>query len=1249
MGDLDPNTRDEIKITNIYPDEVAVVVTETGDVKIMLPWDTSESPSIIIYKQWEDEVGRIYRISIEPPLGMASSVDISVGDKNNIPPLGREVGGLPSRAEEAKEGFEDSEVSVSPLILDLDGDGIELHALGSAGSVFWDLDNDYFAEASGWVSGDDGLLALDRNGDGVINRHEELFGTLDTDGFSHLALLDSNRDRVIDSNDERFGDLLVWRDLNNDGASQAHELFRLADLNIVSIGLENTRVSIENAGNTITNVGAFTYGDGTTGEIVDAWFAYDPMNTLYNKSFTLDIRALFLPSVRGYGQLPDLHIAMSLDSGEGGLLERVEALAVQDMETLLSTPFATVKEDIYAIMYRWAGVDALDPASRGRYADARQLVYLEKMVGRDYLWMGHDPNPYSQAGKDIARTFLEDAIFLGARLAAQGAARALFAGDLSYDLNADAFRDAGALNTQTLAQLTALAQRPEVDALDVWANVLMIVTGVRGSFENLGAADQSALEAAITASDPALTFIGVNNYLYGHVPGLSSAPSTWGDDILTGTEGDDRIDGDAGNDLIYGYGGDDRLLGNTGNDTLYGGDGDDVLDGARGDDHFYGGPGADLQIGGLGSDTYYYNMGDGDDSIVEDVQGQGATDKIVFGEGISLDDLTFTRLNNLQLGIFISDAAGGGSIILERQFDVSPRKVEEIHFYDGSVFNPDSLSYTLHGSDLPETLRGVQNGAQEDDTIFGHGGNDIIIGYFGADSLYGGPGDDTIYALDPYSFHLDTNTHILMGDEGNDFIKGSGGVDHITGGPGDDSLRGEYGEDHYYYNLGDGHDSIVDNGLPGETDRLRLGDSISLDMLAYSIDPEGNDLTILINGGSDGSITILSQYRSASSHFRVEEAILSDGTVLDLVFQDYTWSGTDDGERLWGRRHITGGNDTIYGLGGDDAINGFSGDDTLYGGRGNDALYGGDGDDWLDGGQGADRMEGGAGDDTYVVNHPGDEVIERPHENVDLVRSSITYALPRYVENLTLTGARNIDGTGNALANVIRGNAGDNTLTGGDGDDLLNGGSGADRMEGGAGNDTYVVDNQGDRVVERADQGVDLVRSSIAYTLPGHVENLTLTGSGDIAGFGNALANVIRGNAGDNILRGRGGDDRLFGGAGDDTLVGGPGQDWLSGGAGADVFVFASAADAGLGESRDVISDFGRGPDKIDLRRIDADTSRDGNQAFTYISDDEFRGEAGQLRFDLGVLIGDTDGDGLADFEIALRGVERLPADNILL
>jgi Ca2+-binding RTX toxin-like protein len=193
-----------------------------------------------------------------------------------------------------------------------------------------------------------------------------------------------------------------------------------------------------------------------------------------------------------------------------------------------------------------------------------------------------------------------------------------------------------------------------------------------------------------------------------------------------------------------------------------------------------------------------------------------------------------------------------------------------------------------------------------------------------------------------------------------------------------------------------------------------------------------------------------------------------------------------------------------------------------------------------------------------------------------------------------LTGTSAINGTGNALANVLAGNGAVNTLTGGAGDDRLDGKAGADKLIGGLGNDTYVVDNASDAITESAGQGTDTVESSRTWTLGANLENLLLTGSSAFNGTGNTASNLLRGNTANNTLTGGTGVDLLEGGAGNDTLSdatasdrgyfnGGTGTDALTGGAGAELFIGGTGNDTlSTGAGADVIAfNLGDGQDAV--------------------------------------------------------------------
>ncbi len=263
-----------------------------------------------------------------------------------------------------------------------------------------------------------------------------------------------------------------------------------------------------------------------------------------------------------------------------------------------------------------------------------------------------------------------------------------------------------------------------------------------------------------------------------------------------------------------------------------------------------------------------------------------------------------------------------------------------------------------------------------------------------------------------------------------------------------------------------------------------------------------------------------------------------------------------------------------------------------------------------------DTLVGGLGNDTYFVDALGDVVIENAGAGTDLVVASVSgYTLGANVEQLTLADGV-IAGTGNSL---------DNTITGNTADNLLDGGTGNDTLIGGAGNDTYVVDAVGDVVVEAADQGIDVVRASISYTLGDNLEALELTGTEDIAGTGNALDNEITGNSGNNELSGLGGDNTLIGGDGNDTLLGGAGDDSLVGGDGDDSLVGGGGKDTLLG---------GAGNDTLVVDPADTVIvdGGEGNDTLRFVSttgmtlgDADFGGFSNIEAYDFNGVVGDVD------------------------
>ncbi|MGE5564190.1 MAG: hypothetical protein ACM3ZV_12930 [Bacillota bacterium] len=448
----------------------------------------------------------------------------------------------------------------------------------------------------------------------------------------------------------------------------------------------------------------------------------------------------------------------------------------------------------------------------------------------------------------------------------------------------------------------------------------------------------------------------------------------------------------------------------------------------------------------------------------------------------------------------------------------------------------------------------------------------------------------------------------------------------------------------------------------------------------------GNDI---LNGGAgndtlDGGAGVdMANYATAGA-----------GVTVSLAISGAQNTGGSGMDTLTAIENLVGSNyaDTLTGDAGANSISGGSGNDNIKGGDGNDTLSGGAGADILNGQAGDDVMAGGSGNDTYGVDSASDVINEDAGAGTDTVNATASYTLSANVENLTLFGTANLDGTGNALNNVITGNTGANHLSGMDGNDTLKGGggadtldggvgndvldgqAGADTMSGGVGNDTYGVDNVGDTIIENAGEGIDTINSTISWTLGANIESLTLVGTANIDGTGNELNNVLTGNAGDNhltalagddLLNGNGGNDTLDGGIGNDRVNGGAGSDWVEGGAGrdlitggtgADQFVFRDGDFVGASTSWcDTVKDFSTSDgDKVNLQFTDANTLVDGDQGFSFIGTSAFDGHtAGQLRYEQingnTYVEGDTNGDGHADFMICLTGAHTLSSGDFVL
>ena len=212
-------------------------------------------------------------------------------------------------------GFGSGLPGYDPLVLDLDGDGFEVTAREYS-QVYFDFESTGFAKQTGWVGGDDALLTRDVNGNGIIDDGSELFGNRSQSGFAELGSLDSNSDGLINSSDAEFGSLRIWRDLNQDGVSQANELMTLADAGIASISLAavESPEGTEVRNNVVARTAQFTRTDGTTGAVGDITFDVSDINTRWTGNGDASAAAEALPQLGGLGLVRDLRLVMTDDS-----------------------------------------------------------------------------------------------------------------------------------------------------------------------------------------------------------------------------------------------------------------------------------------------------------------------------------------------------------------------------------------------------------------------------------------------------------------------------------------------------------------------------------------------------------------------------------------------------------------------------------------------------------------------------------------------------------------------------------------------------------------------------------------------------------------------------------------------------------------------------------------------------------------------------------------------------------------------
>ncbi len=600
-------------------------------------------------------------------------------------------------------------------------------------------------------------------------------------------------------------------------------------------------------------------------------------------------------------------------------------------------------------------------------------------------------------------------------------------------------------------------------------------------------------------------------------------------------------------DVVQGGGQADYLFANAGNDVIVGGLGNDQLD------------------GGIGDDIYLFNLGDGQDTITDYNNGAN-NDVIQFGDGISVTDLSYTRVND---DLLISLAGGQDQISISDWFSVSGHnQIEMLEFSDNSSFD-------LVDQVVSQGMLDVYN----DLVLTSDAGNTTLVGSLGDDRLYGDIENDT-----------------LVGMSGTDRLEGKQGNDALSGGTGNDMLMGGEGNDTYNYNLGDGFDYISEasDSANSDMDTVVFGAGISANDV--TVDRQGDNVILKMNDDA-GRLTISNWYAAESS--KIEVFNFSDGTVWDvshietlLAVDTGGVGGTStSGSELEGVIYAAGEEQLITLGPGDDIVNAQGDGNHIYyifAGDGNDVMAGGYGPEsnsLLVGGNGDDVYCYNAGDGWFTIGDTGNSFgtpISIWGQGEDTGVETISFGKDITLEDIDIRLSRNT--TTNLMYASIR---------------LPNSGGIYIGNIGEYGSSEPIPDNYKLRlqfidetdvrlfditgILHEAVSGpstgwymdyTDFLEHEITdITEPvGGIAalNYALTGELERSGYedtvyGTEAGDVITLGLGSDIANGLGGNDHIIGGSGDDVVAGGVDNDMLETGSGDDVILY------NLGDGNDLI------------------------------------------------------------------------------
>ena len=635
--------------------------------------------------------------------------------------------------------------NLDPLVLDLLGDGFKPTSLDKG--VHFDLDGNGFAERVNWIQGDDALLALDKNGDGVINDGNELFGDryrlsngkLARFGFEALMEQDTNGDKVIDDKDANFSRLQVWQDANQNGISEKEELRSLSQAGVAAIQLNYLKSQLGGHEEVIFgNSAKFIKANGETGDATEYWVKKRGYDTKILNDIVIPLEVRFLPNVAGSGNIPSLHQAMAMDV-TGQLKDKVGRF-------ILSYDVAERRQLVESILTQMAGAQNIASNSRGTAIDAKQLQVIEALLGRDYTGTS-GANPHASSAPILKEL---------------------------YQKMVDYYYYA-MMSSSHLSGVVPLIQIKEDKVIDlellksVLPGYLKVKDGIQLS--DVAGYLKHMENQGIGGYQDFKTYFGSMSHDYLKAIMIGAG------EVVMGSEQGESLQATERQAFVMASGGDDNVQGDKQNNILDGGVGNDEL------------------TGGYGDDTYIFGLGYGQDTISD---GYGRN-KIKFINGIRPSDLQTYASGSSDIVIKVKGTEDQLTLKYFRS-DSSNRNFI-LEFDDGTVLDQDSAAHPLRviqGTESDDSISAYL----KDMTIQGGSGNDWLYGSSGVDKLYGGAGNDTLSGSDGNDF--------LDGGNGNDKLEGGSGNDYLDGGVGNDELTGGYGDDTYIFGLGYGQDTISD-------------------------------------------------------------------------------------------------------------------------------------------------------------------------------------------------------------------------------------------------------------------------------------------------------------------------------------------------------------------------------------------------------------------------------------------------------